>query len=206
MYLSFREKAIVYGIILGDGYLQATGEKNARLRLEHGIKQKDYLIWKVKQLPSLFLGRPKFLKRVHPITKMTYSYVRHQSNSTPFLGKLRKVFYPDGVKIIPPNLKKFLNHPLVLAVWYMDDGYYSRKPDDRTSYLYLGKVSRQEAETAKTALKDRFALETSVVDKKDKGMALRFFAKDSKRLGEIIGKYILPLFSYKLFDPVTTCS
>ena len=38
--LSLTQKQILYGTILGDGYLQKTGEKNARLRLEHGEKQK----------------------------------------------------------------------------------------------------------------------------------------------------------------------
>ena len=43
-------KSAIIGMILGDGYLQKTGEKNARLRLEHGYKQKEYLLWKTEKL------------------------------------------------------------------------------------------------------------------------------------------------------------
>lgn len=205
MKLSLREKAIIYGAILGDGYLQSTGKKNARLRLEHGMKQKDYLLWKTNELPKLFLGKPKYLQRVHPITGKTYGYIRHQSNSSPFLGSLRKTFYINGKKKIPEDLGKFISHPLSLAVWYMDDGYYSRKKDDRTSYLYLGKTTREEAEIAQKTLKEKFLLNTSVVDKRKRGMALRFFAEDSRKLSQLLKDYIIPLFSYKLPDPVTTC-
>lgn len=205
MNLSLRKKAIIYGIILGDGYLQKTGKKNSRMRLEHGIKQKEYLLWKMKELPDLFLGKPKILKRLHPLTGKTYEYIRHQSNSSPFLGNLRRIFYPEDKKIIPANLKKFLKHPLTLAVWYMDDGYYSRKKDDKTAYLYFGRITREEAKIVQKVLRENFSLETSIVDKKKKGMALRFFAKDSDKLANLIKPYILPLFFYKLPDPVTTC-
>jgi hypothetical protein len=205
MRLSLREKAIIYGTVLGDGYIQKTGEKNSRLRLEHSFKQKNYLLWKTRELSTLFLGRPKFLSRIHPISGKRYEYARHQSNSSPFLGKLRKVFYPNGRKAIPSDLGKFIRHPLSLAVWYMDDGYYSRKEDDKTAYLYLGKVTEREAKTVQKTLEENFSLKTSVVDKKLKGMALRFFAEDSRRLADLIKPYILSEFFYKLPDPVTTC-
>src|SRR3990167_10219321 len=43
-----KQKSVILGSILGDGFLQQTGKNNARLRLEHGLKQKEYLIWKYK--------------------------------------------------------------------------------------------------------------------------------------------------------------
>src|SRR3989338_9808211 len=97
--LSKEQKSILFGIILGDGYLQSTGKHNARLRLEHGHQQKDYLFWKVGKLSQLFQGKPVYLERVHPLTKKTYKYLRHQSQSTPYLGKIRKIFYSEGKKI-----------------------------------------------------------------------------------------------------------
>ena len=72
--LTKRQKDILIGTVLGDAYLQKTGQKNARLRLEHGGKQKEYIMWKAKELGNLIQGKPKPLKRVHPITKKTYSY------------------------------------------------------------------------------------------------------------------------------------
>jgi len=139
--LSKEQKSILFGIILGDGYLQKTGKKNARLRLEHGKDQKEYLLWKVRKLGKIFQGRPKYLERIHPSTKRKYCYWRHQSQSAPFLGKLRKIFYPEGKKIIPEKLERYLS-PLTLAVWFMDDGYYYLR--DKCGYLYLGNIARFE--------------------------------------------------------------
>lgn len=192
--LSKEQKSILFGIILGNGYLQRTGKKNARLRLEHRGHQKSYFLWKIKKLGKLFQGRPKYLERIHPISKRKYSYLRHQSQSTPYLGKLRKIFYPEGKKKIPEMLEKYLTPP-TLAVWYMDNGYYYLR--DRCCYLYLGNVSQKEAETVVQALLKKFNIATEVKQKK-KGYAIYFSPKETKKLKNLIKNYILPQFNYKL--------
>jgi len=204
-----QQKAILVGTILGDAYLQKTGEKNARLRLEQGDKQKTYLFWKVKQFPKLFQGKPHYLERKHPLTGKIYRYWRHQSNSTPELGKWQRLFYTDGKKHIPVSLSKLLTDTVGLAVWYMDDGYYYGR--DKVSYLYLGRVKRDEAEIAKITLEKNFAILCLTLDKKQKGFVLYFPPKETIKLHKKIEKFILPLFSYKLsqkltnlLDPVTT--
>ena len=196
MKFSKEQKAILVGTILGDGYLQKTGKKNARLRLEHGDKQKDYLFWKVSQFPKLFQGEPKYLERKHSLSGQIYKYWRHQSNSTPELGKWHAKFYEEGKKHIPNNLRDLLQGSLGLSVWYMDDGYYY--PRDRVSYLYLGRVSKNEAEIAKTALEKNFNIFPKVLDKKQKGFAFYFSHNETKRLHDMIRQYVLPSMQYKL--------
>ena len=191
--LSKKQKSILFGIILGDGYLQKTGKKNARLRLEHGSKQKDYLLWKVGNLKKLFQGKPKYLERIHPITKRKYCYWRHQSQSTPYLGKLRKIFYPNNKKKIPDELEKYLT-TITLAVWYMDDGYYYLR--DRCSYLYLGNVTQKEAEIVKQVLLKKFHLLVRV-KKKKKGYAIYFPPKETEKLKSLIKDYVISYFNYK---------
>ncbi len=196
MKFSKEQKAILVGTILGDAYLQKTGKKNARLRLEHGDKQKDYLFWKVSQFPKLFQGEPKYLERKHSLSGQIYKYWRHQSNSTPELGKWHAKFYEEGKKHIPNNLRDLLQGSLGLSVWYMDDGYYY--PRDRVSYLYLGRVSKNEAEIAKTALEKNFNIFPKVLDKKQKGFAFYFSHNETKRLHDMIRQYVLPSMQYKL--------
>jgi len=65
MKLTSFQKDVILSSILGDGYLQKTGKNNARIRLEHGFKQKEYLLWKAKQLGCIFQGKPKFIKRTY---------------------------------------------------------------------------------------------------------------------------------------------
>ena len=196
MKLSKRQNAIIVGSILGDAYVQATGKKNARLRYEHGGKQKSYLFWKVKELKRLFNGVPRYLERKHPISKETYSYWRHQSTSNELLGQWRKFFYPNGIKRIPKTLAKVLTEPVALAVWYMDDGYYY--PKENSSYLYLGRTSQVEAKRAQSALKKNFDLSPVSVDKKRKGFALYFSPKQTEKLHKIVSPHMLPMFAYKL--------
>jgi len=195
MKLSSLQRDILVGTILGDAFLQKTGERNARLRLEQGAKQKSYLLWKVRNLSQLFQGKPKYLERIHPITRRTYEYWRHQSQSMPELGALRRIFYPGGRKAIPENLEDFLRSPMVFAVWYMDDGYYY--PRDRVSYLYLGNVTRSEAEIASRALKMRYNLYGRVLAKK-KGFAIYFSPSETKKLSSLIRGYMIDQFRYKL--------
>jgi len=191
--LTAKQKFILYGAILGDGFLQKTGSKNARLRLEQGAKQKEYLFWKVGMLSLLFQGKPRKVERIHLITKNQYSYWRHQSQANPFLGKLRNVFYPQGKKIIPQNIEKCLN-PASLAVWYMDDGYYYLR--DKCGYLYLGNVSQTEAETLQNALKNKFQLCVHWLKKK-KGYAIYFPPTEMRKLKLLLKGLYLEQFNYK---------
>jgi hypothetical protein len=202
MKLTKQQTAVLVGTILGDGFLQKTGEKNARLRMEHSQKQKDYVLWKGNIFGRLFQGKPSYLERIHPKTRATYKYCRWQSSAGPALGKWRKYFYPEGKKIIPPDIGSFLSEPIALAVWYMDDGYYNQK--GKNSYIYLGRISRSEAEILSKAIKKNFGIEATIYDKKDKGFALFFGAAATKKLHALIRPYIIESLQYKLFDPVTT--
>ncbi len=59
-----KQKAVVIGTILGDGFLQKTGRNNARLRLEHSLKQENYLLWKCHILENYFQSKVQYLERI----------------------------------------------------------------------------------------------------------------------------------------------
>ena len=98
--MTSNQKAIVIGSILGDGFLQKTGKNNARLRLEHSLKQKEYLLWKYQILNNYFQSKPQVLKRDNIKFGKTYEYIRAQSYSGVEFGKFHKLFYPEGKKVI----------------------------------------------------------------------------------------------------------
>ena len=200
MKLTKKQRYILLGTVLGDAYLQKTGAKNARLRLEHSGAQKKYLLWKVEEFPKLFQGKPKYMERIHPYTKKRYSYWRHQSSATPELELWRKKFYVNNKKQIPEDFGKLLTDTLSLAVWYMDDGYYYEK--DRNSYLYLGKVSEREAFIVQRTLEENFGIKSRIYNKKQKGFAIYFPVEETIKMHKMIKKYVLPLFDYKLSPSV----
>src|SRR3989338_6002614 len=114
--LGKKQKEVLIGLILGDGFLQATGKRNARLRLEHSSKQKSYLDWKVEVFKNFMQSEPKRMDRFHPTWRKTYSYYRCQSHATPVFGKFRRLFYRDNRKVIPKNIQSLLKAPQTLAV------------------------------------------------------------------------------------------
>src|SRR3989338_7408256 len=150
-----------------------------------GQKQKEYLLWKVEVFKLLFQGKAKYIERIHPISKNKYGYWRHQSQSTPYLGHLQKIFYLNGKKEIPKDLEKYLSLK-TLAVWYMDDGYFSKR--DRSSYLYLGKVTKQVAIITSRVITKLFNLSNAILDKKRKGYVIYFSPRSVKRLKELFTK------------------
>ena len=198
--LNRTQLAVVYGSIMGDAYLQSNGT-NARLRFEHSLSQEQYILWKFNFLKNIFSDSAIVkINRIHPKTKQEYKYVRCQSKTLPELKKIRDIFYPEGKKIVPLNLKKYLMEPISLAVWFMDDGYYYLR--DKCGYLYLGNVTRQEAETCSNTLQNNFDLKTKVLAKK-KGYALYFSRIEMLKLKDIISRHIIPWFRYKLPHSLT---
>jgi hypothetical protein len=190
-----QESAII-GMVLGDAYLQKTGELNARLRLEHRGDHAEYLVWKARLLPQLFQGKPTFLKRIHPQTHREYSYVRQQSNAGSYLGRIRKIFYPDGRKKIPKSLSRWLKSDIGFAIWFYDDGYYFKR--DRAFYLYLGTVSPEEANSAHETIERNFDLRNTILNKKKKGFAIYFPASEREKIAHILLKYPVPVMGYKV--------
>ena len=170
--------------------------------MEHSQEQKDYVLWKGNIFGRVLQGKPNLLEGVHPKSGETYRYCRWQSSATPSFGKWRKYFYPNGKKIIPNNIGEFLTEPITLAVWYMDDGYFNKI--DRNCHIYLGRVSRAEAEILQQSVAKNFGIETTIYDKKNKGFALFFGVMETKLLHALVGPFIIKSLQYKLFDPVTT--
>ncbi|MBL7159087.1 hypothetical protein ISS85_01290 [Candidatus Microgenomates bacterium] len=190
-----RQKQIVIGTILGDAYLQKTGKENARLRLEHSIKQKDYIFWKYKELEKYMQDKPKKLVRFNPVFKKEYTYYRCQSHSSPIFGKLRRKFYLDNKKVIPSDIKHLLNESLALAVWYMDDGYYYHR--DNIAFIYLSNFDKNSSNLLLEVLEKNFNL-FPILKTKKKGKNLVFTVSDTKKLIEIIKNSIITSMRYKL--------
>jgi len=193
--LNKTQLAVIYGSIMGDAYLQSNGT-NARLRFEHSLNQEQYILWKFDFLKNIFADSAIVkINRIHPKTKQEYKYVRCQSKTLPELKEIKDIFYPKGKKIVPLNLKEYLMEPISLAVWFMDDGYYYQR--DKCGYLYLGNISKEEAEVCKNTLEENFQLKTKVLSKK-KGYALYFPRLEMLKLKEIVQQHIIPMFRYKM--------
>jgi hypothetical protein len=114
-------KQIILGSLLGDGSLiNSKGSKNVYFREQHSPKQKDYLIWKSNNLTSL---GSKITTYTVKDTLGNKQKIVLGTKKLSVLTELRKVFYPNGKKIVSEEILNQINE-LGLAVWYCDDGSY----------------------------------------------------------------------------------
>ena len=198
MGLTKREREIIHGIILGDGYIQVTGKRNARLRIEHSLKQKEYIDWKYEELKNWMQNKPQKIKRYNPVWKKSYVYYRCQSHSSPELGRMQRRYYNDSGKIVPEDIAKTLKSRLTLAVWFMDDGYLYQR--DKMAFIYLPRYSEQDQMRLVKAFQDNFDLSPRVIKKKRGELVLRFKVRETKMLSDIIRPHTIPSMKYKILS------
>jgi hypothetical protein len=115
------DKAIMIGLIIGDGTLG----KDGKFGVIHSIKQLDYCIFKAKLLHSIVGGRD--IKVHESVTKYKYkeevreSQICRFSKCSKSFIPFRQLLYPDGKKYISNEMLSYLNETS-LALWWMDDG------------------------------------------------------------------------------------
>jgi hypothetical protein len=184
--LTQTQKSIIIGSILGDGYLRVIKKrKNAFLEINHSYKQKDYVDWKFNKLKSIVKSPPKV--RVGNEGRTAYRFYTRQ---LPVLTDLFSCFYKNKIKIIPKNLNL---DPLVIAVWFMDDGSKCRPSD---VYLNTQQFDIESQRRLINYLK-YFNLETKL--NKDKSYyRLRFIKSSLPKLKNLIKKHIIPSMRYKI--------
>ena len=192
--LTKRQKEILLGTILGDGYLHPASNTSARLKIEHGAKQRFYVWWKYREFQNVMQDKPKFIERYNPVFNKMYQYYRCQTLAMSELQEYRNFFYKEGKKCVPVELKRLFVSPLSLSVWYMDDGYYYRR--DKTIYIYLPNYSLRELKLLQNILYDNFGIATHLYRKK-RGYCFYVPVVETRKMLKLISKFLLDGFRYK---------
>ena len=196
--LTQREKDILLGKILGDGTLEQNG-RNVRLKIDQGGKQKDYVFWLYEQFKS-FASFPYQVFFRDKRNGQLYEHWRFATYSLQIFNSWKEIFYLDRKKIIPANIAEFLN-PLSLAIWYMDDGF--RRLDCKGLYLCTSGYSIEDQHLLQKSLKEKYHIQSALHFAR-KNARIYIFSSQVDYFCNIIKPFILPIFYYKLFDPVTT--
>ena len=179
------QKSFIIGTLLGDGYIrQAKGRKNAFLEVNHSITQKEYVDWKYNLLKNLTRSGPK--SRNGNGNRVAYRFFTKQH---PEFTKMMDLFYKNKKKCIPD----IVLDPMILAVWYMDDG--SRSSEDNI-YLNTQQFSKEDQYKLLELLKT-VGLE-GTLNKDKEYYRIRFKTSSIPKLFGIIEKYIIPSMKYKI--------
>jgi uracil-DNA glycosylase family 4 len=203
--LSHVAREVVYGTLLGDGHLTAA---EATLSFGHSARQEAYARHKAKLLAELsprvthlnvsaVAGGPAAYPVVHVRT------LAHRS-----LGLLRSEFYRPK-KRVPPWMAERLT-PLMVAIWFMDDGHLRIRPGRRPLAEIATYGFSEEDHRVLVAGLARLGLEARVTGKRQK---LVFGVAATATLSELIAPYVPPSMRYKVhpeveprvpFDPTRT--
>lgn len=191
-----KQLEILAGCILGDGYIY----KKGAIQIEQGISQKDYLLWKFKQLKPLVSVKPRLVtrKRRDGSIGQSYRFVLRQ-----YFRPWRRMFYPNGKKVVNEKVLKLIT-PFSLAVWYMDDGC---KKNDYTLIISTDSFSKNSLNKLRRFLKERWSVSTRIKIKKDgdkRYERLTIGSYDLVRFVDLIRPHIIPSMRYKIPDPLTT--
>lgn len=194
MYLTRRQKNILIGLILGDGCLEKNG-KNVRLRIEHGIKQMEYLKWLANEFANLSSGEVRRFSTIHSRTGKRYTRIHFSSLSLECFNEYHDLFYINRRKIIPEGIGTFLKNSLSLAIWFMDDGY--KRNDCQALRIGTESFLFKEQLLLKNCLSKNFGINCCVHRKKDK-WNLYIPQKDAVKFCSLIGNKVIPKMKYKL--------
>ena len=188
-HLTQDQKDVIIGSVLGDGYLEGRV-----LYLNHSIKQEDYLNYKAE----FFKG--DISESTYRTTKEGHHSVRRRTKAFGEIKELHKLFYKGRKKIIPDNIKEFLN-PMSVAIWYMDDGTRKGK---NYGLICTHCFTRDEVELLSKALNELIGITTYVAIDRGVYPILKIPVKNHsfERFCDYIKDYVPESMKYKLLEEV----
>jgi uracil-DNA glycosylase family 4 len=110
---------VVCGTVLGDGHLNRA---SAHLSFSHSDRQAVYAQYKADLLSELRTNYAELQVAAVSGGPADYPVVHVRTRAHRALGTLRRDFYGDRGKHVPPWIEERLNARM-LAFWFMDDGY-----------------------------------------------------------------------------------
>jgi len=140
--LTERQRELVVGSLLGDGWMNAPGRRSARFSEGHSLKQRDYTDWKADMLGPFVSQRYEGTKKDKDTGKV-YKTWCFSTRSTTLLRPFYDLFYETGERVFPSKLPELMT-PFVLAIWYMDDGSIANQFHPRICFG-LDEASRKRA-------------------------------------------------------------
>lgn len=181
---SEEQLSVILGSVLGDAYIYPQG----KICIEQSSKQKEYLLWKYKMLKDLCY--PKVARVIRFDHRYNKKNVSFRFFLRQYFRPLRHIFYVDGRKIVPNSLQEVFT-PLVLAVWYMDDGHleHGKYP------LFASEgFSNLDIKLLTKMIFSNFGIETKI----DAKRRIRISSSSKDKFYKLVEPWVYPNLRYKL--------
>jgi uracil-DNA glycosylase family 4 len=192
--LSRVAREVVCGTLLGDGHLTAA---EATLSFGHSARQEAYARYKAEILAELSPRLGQLNVSAVAGGPAAYPVVQVRTPAHGSLGLLKREFYRPG-KRVPSWMAERLT-PLMLAVWFMDDGHLRIRPGKRPLAEIATYGFSEEDHHVLVAGLARLGLETRITGKRQK---LVFGVPATMALSELIAPYVPPSMRHKLHPEV----
>jgi len=184
-----KQYEIIIGTLLGDAWIDGKS-----LRIKQSEAHKDYVFWLYSHLKNLCNNPPK--------QRSDYKQWYFQTKFLKEIFDYKKLFYKNGRKIVPENIKSLLVSPLSLAVWYMDDGSLDFRPKDHYNFsLCTNTFTIEENKLLVNVLKENFGVECSIQTPHCRGKRypeIYIGSKGRDKFFNLISPYILNCFSNRI--------
>lgn len=170
--------SIIHGTMLGDGSINAKGS----LSMTHGEKQFGYLKWKYEKLDWLPLQE---ISRREPSDTGVFSKLPTytvRTHSHPYLKKLRKQCWVDGLKMVSPIIESPFFNELSLAIWYFDDGSLN-KSSGVVTFATNG-FCLEDVYLLQEMMLERFGIESKLEPRRASTFAIRINKSKTQKLFE----------------------
>lgn len=205
--LTDEQRLFCIGSMLGDATMRiGKGARNANLKIDHCLKQKEYVFWKYKIMENFVRTPPKLSVRKDKTGNMFPKSWWFRTLRHPELTKLYNEFYTKdgyrtGKKIIPKWLPEEFNE-YTAAILIMDDGSFNRGVIDISTYSF----SKKDIEILVYAFSKKLNVTFHLYRDRDIGYRIYANKTETSKLIEKISPYIIPKMRYKIgfYSPVTT--
>ena len=192
--ISSRQREIIIGKLLGDGHLETRTRGNTyRLKIEHGEPQKFYVDWLYHELKTIAANEPQ--RKVQRVSGKEYVKYWFNTFSTGSLRFYGQQWYRKRKKMIPRQMNRWIT-PLVLAVWFMDDGSIKSK-HHRAKIINTQSFSKEEILRLIDLLDRKYGIKAKLRYQKE-GYQIYLLSETIEIFEDMIRPYIIPSMAYKL--------
>jgi hypothetical protein len=185
------QKSILIGTLLGDGHLETQDNgKTYRLKIEHQLAQQDYTEWLHNHFREWV--RNGIYRKVKSQSKEYVGFTTYSHGAFRFYAQQ---FYIEKKKHIPRMISKLLN-PLVVAIWFMDDGSW-KSEKHKTFIIHTLGFTKEDLMLVQDSFRKLFNIETALHRQKEKYWRLYIKSSSAKEFEKLIRPYTSPIASMK---------
>lgn len=143
------QEQVLIGHLLGDGCLyRDKATHQAYLAVTRVSTDLEYLEWTQEVFQDFVVSPIRSVSTFDSRTQKTYFSVKLRFRRCPVFTRYYEKWYPNGVKVVPTDL---VLTPLIIAVWFSDDGSIRRTCSDWRFQIKLSTMGFTPEETDRLA-------------------------------------------------------